>query len=86
MHEHATDSAVELLVFIISDEDLEKAACGLICANHHPGTGVATICVPDAPFPKNGYSPTKLPVKYGARRDCDEYREAAGAFAQTTTG
>jgi len=51
-HPHPTNNAVDLLVFTISDDELEKAGCGSICAHPNPGTGVATICVPDSPFPK----------------------------------
>ena len=44
MEEHATDNAVDLLIFTRSDEELEKAAGGATCAHTYPGTGVATIC------------------------------------------
>ena len=43
-HPHASDNALDLLIFTISDEELEKAAGGLTCAHTYPGTGVATIC------------------------------------------
>jgi hypothetical protein len=48
-HPHATDNAVdqtdqELLIFTVSDEELEKAAGGTTWAQTYPGTGVATIC------------------------------------------
>jgi hypothetical protein len=51
-HPRATENVVDLLNFAISDEELEKAAGGTTCAHSYPGTGVATICVPDSPFPK----------------------------------
>jgi hypothetical protein len=51
-HPHGTENVVDLLNFTISDEKLEKAAGGTPCAHSYPGTGVATICVPDSPFPK----------------------------------
>jgi hypothetical protein len=35
----------KLLIFIVSDEALEKAAGGTPWPPAHPGTGVATICV-----------------------------------------
>jgi hypothetical protein len=38
--------------FAVSDEELEKAAGGTPSAQTYPSTGVATICVPDSPFPK----------------------------------
>jgi len=44
MDEDATDNAVDLLIFTISDEELEKAAGGTTSAHTYPGTGVATIC------------------------------------------
>jgi hypothetical protein len=50
-HPRATENVVDLLNFAISDEELEKAAGGTTCAHSYPGTGVATICVPDSPFP-----------------------------------
>jgi hypothetical protein len=48
-HPHATDNAVdqtdqELLIFTVSDEELERAAGGTAWAQTYPGTGVATIC------------------------------------------
>ena len=50
---HATDSGLraeeKLLISTVSDEALEKAAGG---AQPYPGTGVATICVLESPFPK----------------------------------
>jgi hypothetical protein len=57
-HPHATDNALDQtdqelsLVFTVSDEELEKAAGSTTWAQTYPGTGVATICVPDSPFPK----------------------------------
>jgi hypothetical protein len=56
-HPHATDNALdqteqELLVSTVSDEALEKAACGTSWAQTYPQTCVATICVGDALFPK----------------------------------
>jgi hypothetical protein len=52
-HPHSTDSALdqtdqELLVFAVSDEVLEKADAGTTSGQTYPGTGVATICVPDS--------------------------------------
>jgi hypothetical protein len=44
MDEDATDKVVDLLIFTVSDEELEKAAGGTTCAHTYPGTGVATIC------------------------------------------
>jgi hypothetical protein len=48
-HPHTTDNAVEqpdqeLLIFAVSDEELERAAGGTIWTQTYPGTGVATIC------------------------------------------
>jgi hypothetical protein len=55
-HPHATDNALQaeqkLLISTVSDEALEKAAGGTSWGQPYPGTGVATICVPDFPFPK----------------------------------
>jgi hypothetical protein len=57
-HPHTTDNALgqtdqELsLIFTTSDGELEKAAGGATSAQTYPSTGVATICVPDLPFPK----------------------------------
>jgi fructose-1-phosphate kinase PfkB-like protein len=56
-HPHATDNALdqteqELLVSTVSDEALEKAACGTSWAQTYPQTCVATICVGDALLPK----------------------------------
>ena len=52
---HATDNALQaeqkLLISAVSDEALEKAADTNL-GQPYPGTGVATICVPDVPFPK----------------------------------
>ena len=55
-HPHATDNELdqaeqEILISTVSDEALE-AASGISGAQTYPGTGVATICVPDSPFPK----------------------------------
>ena len=49
-HPQATDNAVdqaeqELLISAVSDEALEKAACGTSWAQTYPQTCVATICV-----------------------------------------
>jgi hypothetical protein len=55
-HPHAIDNALqaeqEIFTSTVSDEALEKAAGGTSWAQPYPGTGVATICVPDTPFPK----------------------------------
>jgi hypothetical protein len=56
-HPHATVNAIdqteqELLISTVSDEALEKAACGTSWAQTYPQTCVATICVGDALFPK----------------------------------
>jgi len=51
-HPHPTNNAVDLLFFTGSDDEVEKAGCGSICARPNPGTGVATICAPESPFPK----------------------------------
>ena len=56
-HPHATDNGLdqaeqELLISTVSDEELEKAAGSTTWAQTYPGTGVATVCVPDSPFPK----------------------------------
>jgi hypothetical protein len=56
-HPHATDNAFdqaeqELLISTVSDDALEKAAGGTSWTQTYPSTGVATICVPDSPFPK----------------------------------
>jgi hypothetical protein len=56
-HPHATDNALdqaerELLISTVSDEALEKVAGCTSWAQTYPGTGVATVCVPDSPFPK----------------------------------
>jgi hypothetical protein len=63
-HPHATDDAIdqieqELLISTVSDEALEKAACGTSCAQTYPQTCVATICVGESIFPKklSGQSP-----------------------------
>jgi hypothetical protein len=55
-HPHATNNAIdqteqELLISAVSDEALEKAACGTSWAQTYPQTCVATICVGDALFP-----------------------------------
>jgi hypothetical protein len=55
-HPHAIDNAIdqteqELLISTVSDEALEKAACGTSWAQTYPQTCVATICVGDALFP-----------------------------------
>src|SRR5690242_5512101 len=49
----------ELLISTVSDEALEKAACGTSWAQTYPQTCVATICVGDSSFPKklNGQIP-----------------------------
>lgn len=55
-HLHATDNALDqneeekLLVFTVSDAELEKVAGSTAEAQPYPGTGVATICVPDSLF------------------------------------
>jgi hypothetical protein len=53
---HATDNALQaeqkLLISTVSDEALEKAAGITSSGQPYPGTGVATICIPESPFPK----------------------------------
>ena len=50
-HPYATDDAIDqteqelLLISTVSDEALEKAACGTSGAQTYPQTCVATICV-----------------------------------------
>jgi hypothetical protein len=63
-HPQATDNALdqieqELLISTVSDEALEKAACGTSWAQTYPQTCVATICVGDSSSPKklNGQIP-----------------------------
>jgi hypothetical protein len=56
-HPPATDNALdqteqELLISTVSDEALEKAACGTSWAQTYPQTCVATICVGDSSLPK----------------------------------
>ena len=56
-HPHATNKAFDqteqgLLISTVSDEALEKAACGTSCARTYPQTCVATICVGDSSFPR----------------------------------
>ncbi len=41
MSDHPSEQE-KLLIFTVSDEELEKAAGGTTCT--YPGTGVATIC------------------------------------------
>jgi fructose-1-phosphate kinase PfkB-like protein len=49
----------EVLISTVSDEALEKAACGTSWAQTYPQTCVATICVGDSALPKklNGQIP-----------------------------
>ena len=49
----------ELLISTVSDEALEKAACGTTWGQTYPQTCVATICVGGSIFPKklSGQSP-----------------------------
>jgi hypothetical protein len=49
----------ELLISTVSDEALEKAACGTSWGQTYPQTCVATICVGDSIFPEklSGQSP-----------------------------
>jgi hypothetical protein len=82
-HPHATDNAIdqteqEFLISTVSDEALEKAACGTSCAQTYPQTCVATICVGDSLFPKKLSGQT--PNARGAP-DRGEHRQAA----RTTT-
>jgi hypothetical protein len=65
-HPQPTDDAIdqieqELLISTVSDEALEKAACGTSCAQTYPQTCVATICVGGSIFPKklSGQSHTR---------------------------
>jgi hypothetical protein len=70
-HPHATVNAIEqteqeLLISTVSDEALEKAACGTSWGQTYPQTCVATICVGDALFRRS--SAAKLPTHDEARR------------------
>jgi hypothetical protein len=54
---HAADNFLdqaeqELLISTVSDEALEKAACGTSWAQTYPQTCVATICIGEPSFPK----------------------------------
>lgn len=63
---HSTDKALpqtDQELFVVSDDELEKAASGTSIG--YPGTGVATICVPDSPFPK-GSTANPLTHRYEA--------------------
>jgi hypothetical protein len=56
-HPYATDAIDQteqelLLISTVSDEALEKAACGTSGAPTYPQTCVATICAGDSLFPK----------------------------------
>ena len=63
-HRHAPDNAFDqtdqqLLIFPVSDDELEKAAGGTTWAQTYPSTCVATICISQQPVGRLRLEPTE---------------------------